>query len=72
MTKLTPDDKQALMRVIMLLEHQTDKRITEGEYLAILKLAKQCEVPDYIQNYFTNKAEQARANNPFNALNKGA
>lgn len=69
MTKLTPKDKSALLRVIMLLEHKTKERITEGEYQAILKLAKQVGVPESIEGYFTDKVSQAQANNPFNSLN---
>lgn len=53
---MTNDDKQALLSVITRMEHTTKETLSPDDYWAIVALAQDVCAPEFVTEYFANKA----------------
>ena len=53
---MTKTQLNNLLRAVMDMEHRTKERISKEGYWAMAALAKDCEAPQFIVEYFAYKA----------------
>ena len=56
MQTLTKDHLNHLLRAVMDMEHRTKETISKEGYWAMCALAKDCEAPQFVIEYFAYKA----------------
>jgi hypothetical protein len=56
---MTTTQLNVLLQTVMTLEHRTQERLNRAEYESLAALARDCEAPEFIAQYFDRKAEAA-------------
>ena len=56
---MTTTQLNTLLQTVLTLEHRTKETLSRQEYESLAALARDCEAPEFIVQYFTNKAEAA-------------
>lgn len=56
---MTNTQLNILLRTVLTLEHRTKEDIGKEGYESLAALARDCEAPEFIAQYFDRKAEAA-------------
>jgi hypothetical protein len=56
---MTTTQLNTLLQTVLTLEHRTKETLGRQEYESLAALARDCEAPEFIVQYFTNKAAAA-------------
>lgn len=56
---MTTTQLNILLQTVLTLEHRTKEDIGKEGYESLAALARDCEAPEFIVQYFTNKAAAA-------------
>ena len=56
---MTTTQLNTLLQTVLTLEHRTKETLSRQEYESLAALARDCEAPEFIAQYFERKAEAA-------------
>lgn len=56
---MTTTQLNTLLQTVLTLEHRTKENLSREGYESLVALARDCEAPEFIVQYFTNKAAAA-------------